>query len=330
LREAQPPGNFKQIPCTEKQLHVKQDRVSVRVAFHHGTIAFYRLETYYLIGKENFRRKSLLSLTRNNNMKITPYCIVLLLITACSGEQQKKTPPLKLQKNQATQKTLFAEPWNKTFQLRETENGEILTIGAVCIEEDTVFIYDLAAGAVVLLDSSGGVLKTVKLASIGRNTYRGDDFIVKDSSFIFLNSVDRRLEFFNRTTGKHRRAVPLPADLLSHAKKRSWQTLSRLFLDGNHLMIGNEHFIVAFDPSLGKRLAIAVTASGTEEQRFLLYRKKASLMLRDSLIENRLNDATYRQPVTHHPISGKRFFTKGNRIFSIDAGKDSVRIAEVK
>jgi hypothetical protein len=262
-------------------------------------------------------------------MKRTLFCL-LFLITACSGAQKQTNNLSELQKKQSVKKALFVEPWNKTFQLRETENGEILTIGAVCTDGNAVFMYDLAAGTVVMLDSSGRVEKTVKLAPIGRNTYMGDDFVVKDSSFIFLNGVDRRLEFFDRITGKHQRSVPIPADLLSTAQKRSWRILSRLFLDGNRLMIGNEYFLVAFDPLLGKQLATAVTASVADKERFILYNKKASLMLRDSVIENRSNGTTYRQPKTYHPITGKRFFTQGKKVFAIDAGKDSVRIAEVK
>ncbi|MBN1309678.1 MAG: hypothetical protein JXA18_17285 [Chitinispirillaceae bacterium] len=261
-----------------------------------------------------------------NVSKKTSLFLFLLLCTVpvCNGEKKRNVG------SASPRKLLFSQPWMKTFHCRETETGEILSIGAVFGTAENVFVYDLAQGAVVTLDTEGNVVSTVPLSSIGRNSYAGDDFVVKDSLFIFLNGVDRRLEFFNRTTGRHLRAVPLPVDLLSGVRKRSQRIVNRLFLDGDRLMVGNEYRLVAFDPRLGKRIAAAAAVSAAENERYVLYRKHRPVVMRDSLLIFPSTGATCRPPRTHHAITGKRFFTLGERLFSVDAGKDSVRIAEVR
>lgn len=260
-------------------------------------------------------------------MKKFPFFLLVMLLTACSAEKKHSAAPVKTQKG-----TLFhfSQPWNSVFHLRETENGEILSIGAIYSVGTTVYVYDLAAGSVVLLDSIGTPVRTIQLATIGRNSYMGDDFVVKDSSFIFLNSIDRKLVFFNASDGHIVKSVAIPADLLADAKKRSWRTLSRLFLDNGTLYIGNENHLVPFDFALGKRHASLTTVAAAERERFVLYNKKAPVVARDSLISRRPGKSTYRYPSTHHPISGKRCCIVGNRLYTIDAGKDSVRIVEVK
>ncbi|MBN1578298.1 MAG: hypothetical protein JW913_17185 [Chitinispirillaceae bacterium] len=252
------------------------------------------------------------------------FSLLLFAAPACNGEKKRNTAPA------SPKKIFFTQPWNKTFHLRETETGEILSIGAVFGTAANVFVYDQAQGAVVTLDTSGKVVTTVQLSSIGRNSYAGDDFVMEDSVFVFLNGVDRRLEFFNRITGMHLRSVPIPADLLSGVQKRSQRIVNRLFLDDGRLMIGNEYRLVAFDGRLGKRIATAAAVSAAENERFVLYRKHRPVVMRDSLLFLRSIGATYRLPPTHYSITGKRFFTLGSRLFSIDAGKDSIRIAEVR
>ena len=250
--------------------------------------------------------------------------LVLCTAVTCSGEK-KHSPPAAEKKHPE-----FHEPWNTTFHLRETENGEVLSIGAVCTDGSSTFVYDLAQGAVVQLDSTLSATGTVPLESIGRNTYAGDDFVATDSAFIFLNSVDRRLEFFDRFTGKHTRQLSLPANLMSGAKKRSHRTLNRIFTDGTTLMIGNEHYLVAFDTKPGKRTAAATTVAAGENERVLLYNTKGSVIMHDSLLKNRATGLSAPPPATHFPVPGKRFFTRGTALFAVEAGLDSVRIVEVK
>ena len=250
----------------------------------------------------------------------------IILCTAVTCSSEKKPSPTVSEKKHP----IFHEPWNTTFHLRETENGEVLSIGAVFSNDSTVFVYDLAQGAVVELDSTFSVTRTVPLAPIGRNTYTGDDFVATDSTFIFLNGVDRRLEIFDRFTGKHLRKIDLPANLMAGAGKRSYRILNRIFLDGNTVMIGNEHYLVAFDPKLGKRSVTAKTVAAGDDERVLLYESTGSVILRDSLLKNRITGLRAPPPATHYPVTGKRFFTRGTALFAVGAGPDSVKIAEVK
>ncbi len=250
--------------------------------------------------------------------------LVLCTAVTCSGKKKQSSPA-------AEKKHLeFHEPWNHTFHLRETENGEILSIGAVYSDGMNIFVYDLAQGAIVQLDSTLSVTGTVPLESIGRNTYVGDDFVATDSVFIFLNSVDRRLEFFNRFTGKHTRQISLPTNLMAGAKKRSHRTLNRIFTDGTTLMIGNEHHLVAFDTKPGKRAAAATAVAAGENERVLLYNKSGSVIMHDSLLKNRATGLSSTPPGTHFPVYGKRFFIRGTALFAVEAGQDSIRIAKVK
>ena len=257
--------------------------------------------------------------------KILILSLVLGVTTSCSSGEKKASVPAQQKKPPA-----FHEPWNTTFHLRETENGEILSIGAVYSDGSNVFVYDLAQGAVVVLDTTLTVTATVPLTSIGRNTYAGDDFIATDSTFIFLNAVDRRLEIFDRFSGKHLRKINLPASLMSGVKKRSHRILNRIFLDGKTVMIGNEHHLVAFDTKLGKRSATGTSVSAGENERVLLYKRDASIVMKDSLLKNRATGLSGPPPGTHFPVTGKRFFAQGTRLYAVEAGKDSVRIAEVK
>jgi hypothetical protein len=274
-------------------------------------------------------------------MKTALFFLPLLLITVtCSSEKKEKNALQKTEKTSTKQQLspFFSQLWNQTFHLRTTETGEILTIGAVFSDDRQVFVYDLAENTVVSLDAGLKVTSTVKLNSIGRKTYAGDDFIVKDSQFIFLNGVDRRLEIFHRTTGKHFRSVPVPSDLLAGVKKRSHRIINRLFLDGNQLLIGNEYHLVPFGITLGKQAATikvethgrASLLSATGNRRWALYRKKEPVVVQNSLLKKGSLHAGSKVPETHHPVNGKRFFTLDGRLYSIVAGKDSVKMAEVK
>ncbi len=245
--------------------------------------------------------------------------LIMFAAVTCSSEKMDSTAGLPF----------FRQEWNRTFHLRTTETGEVISIGAVFSDGMRIYVYDLAQGSVITLDSTGGVADSVRLESIGRNSYAGDDLVAMDSVFIFLNGVDRRLEFFDRTTGKHLKSVPLPADLMSGAKKRSHRVVNRLFLEGETLLVGNEYRLVPFDPSLGKRIhgKTVLTAAASER---LIYMGNRVIVERSGKLIDRLQGAEYLVPSTHFPVPGKRFFMLGSRIFALDAGKDSLMIAEMR
>jgi hypothetical protein len=265
-------------------------------------------------------------------MSANPVLLLLVCALTCSSEKQSenrmKTPAPPLKK--VTGSPEFNEAWNNTFHLRTTETGEILSVGAVFSNRENVFVYDMAENRIVTFDTNLHITDSVSLPSIGRNRYVGDDFVVMNEQFIFLNTVDNRLEFFEQTSGKHLRASPLPRTLLSSVKQRSRRIIDRLFIDEGVLYIGNRYHLIPFDVSLGKKAAEAKVASAPEKRRWLLFNTDQPFTedKRHSIAGP--GGRQYRKTPTHFPVSGKRFFKIGTKLYGIDAGRDGIRIAKVK
>jgi hypothetical protein len=60
----------------------------------------------------------------------------------------------------------FSESWNKSFQLKPTETGDTLTIGAVFSDASELFVNDQAAGAIVVMNSNGKITSKIPLENI--------------------------------------------------------------------------------------------------------------------------------------------------------------------
>jgi len=268
-------------------------------------------------------------------MKINWFFFLLFFAVTCSSKESSETslktaettsPPTSV----ASASPSFKEQWNKTFHLRTTETGEILSIGAVFSDDKNVYVYDQAENRIVIFDTTLTITDSVALPSIGRNHYIGDDFVLLDNQFIFLNSVDNRLELFDRTSGKHVRTIPLPRGLFRTEKHRSRRIVNRLFLDGKSLYIGNYYHVVPFDPALGKKVENAKELSSPKQRQWLLFKKNHTLLRdRDGTAYDD-GSKTFEDATTHFPLSGKRHFTLGKRFYAVEAGKDSLRIFELK
>jgi hypothetical protein len=113
----------------------------------------------------------------------------------------------------ACSEPFFNQSWNRDFHIRVLENGETLSVSALFSKDKLVYLYDQAAGNLTLLSDKGVLLGKTTLESIGRDTYFGDDFVVRDTTAIFVNSVDKRLEYFDIKTGKHLYAVAIPPEI---------------------------------------------------------------------------------------------------------------------
>lgn len=224
----------------------------------------------------------------------------------------------------------FFQKWGNEFNLRTTENGETLSIGAVFAVEKEIFIYDLAAGEMAVLDSTGKALNRVPLEGFGRGTYVGDDFVALDSVFVFVNSVDKRLEYFDRSTGKRLPAVPLPLDALKSQAKRANRLINRIFVIEKKVFIGNEHVIFDCEKGLKKSVAAADFVKAPENGRFGLVAGKALWSLTGNRLIEKQSGKKAIVPQSHFTISGKRLYIYNNRLFSIQAGKDGVSIIELK
>jgi hypothetical protein len=224
----------------------------------------------------------------------------------------------------------FFQKWENEFHLRPLENGDTLSIGAVFSTDREIFIYDLAAGVMVIMDSAGKAVSRVLLEGFGRGTYMGDDFVVMDSVFIFVNSVDKRLEYFNRSTGKRLPAVPLPMDALKGQAKRSWRMINRIFFIDNRVFIGNEHVVFDCGKGLKKAAPAADFVSATNSGRFALVTGNTKWILAGNRLSETQSGKKAILPKSHFIISGKRLFVLNNRLFSIQSGTDGVSIVELK
>ncbi len=174
------------------------------------------------------------------------YRIYFLLFIIITNTCIRATP------QQDTQ-LLFSQTWGKDFQLKITESGEVLTITAIASDSTFLYLYDLSELSLVKIDTSGSVVLKINLESIGRSTYTGDDFIVRDGEAIFLNAVDSRLEFFSCENGAHLKSVSFPRNVLNETK-RSRRIINRIYLDGSSVLIGNSHKLVYFqENSLSKQ-----------------------------------------------------------------------------
>jgi hypothetical protein len=224
----------------------------------------------------------------------------------------------------------FFQKWENEFSLRSTENGDTLSIGAVFSTDREIFIYNQAAGAMVVLDSAGKAVSWVLLEGFGRGTYRGDDFVAMDSVFIFVNNVDKRLEYFDRYSGKRLPAVPLPLDALNGQAKRANRLINRIFVVDNRVFVGNEHVVFDCGKGLKKTVAASGFVAAPGSGRFGVMFGKTKWIINGSRLTETQSGKKATLPQSHFTINGKRLFVFKNKLFSIQAAVDGVSIIELK
>jgi hypothetical protein len=237
---------------------------------------------------------------------------IICLITLCSGSP----------------KPFFEQKWNQDFQLRQIESGDTLSIGAVFCDGVSVFIHDRAAGIMVVLNQQGKKMATVALEGIGRDTYCGDDFIVKDSSFIFVNTVDKRLEYFSCGTGKHLTSLPLPQALSSYPK-RSWRIIDRIEIKDGAVLIGNAHLLFELESGMKKSIATGSILKAPDNGRFALVNKEFRLYQKGNTIIGARDGKIRPLPLSRYAIPGKRLFSLNGKLYAIIAEK-CVKIVELR
>jgi len=225
--------------------------------------------------------------------------------------------------------SFFTQAWNRDFQLRGLENGDTLGVEAVYSDGKTVYLYDQADGNLVQLSDKGAVIARTKLESIGRDTYAGDDFIVKDTTAIFINSVDKRIEYFSVKTGKHIMGVNIPSDLLASEPRRMYRIVNRIFPDSAGFLLGNDRRLVPFNEKLGKQEASAKILSAPSDMRFAYKDSRRTMYSQNNLLTDS-SGKQYRQPPTHFPVNGKRIFILGNKPYALSLTPDSIRIVSLQ
>ena len=236
---------------------------------------------------------------------------IICIMTLCSGSPQ----------------LFFEQKWNQDFHLRPIESGDTLSIGGIFCDGSSVFINDRAAGTMVVLNRQGKKTATVVLEGIGRDTYCGDDFIVKDSSFIFVNSVDKRLEYFSLASGKHQASQPLPP-VLSSYPRRSWRIIDRIEVAGGAVLVGNAHLLFDLDSGMTKSIAGDGMLEAPDGERFALVNKGFRLYQKGNTLKG---DGKSRPlPLSRYAIPGKRLFSLNGRLYAIIAGAQSMKIVELR
>lgn len=239
--------------------------------------------------------------------------IITGILTFCSGSPEP----------------FFEQKWGIDFHLRPIETGDTLSIGAVFCDGKSVFLHDRAAGTMIVLDARGRKSAAIPLAGIGRDTYCGDDFIVRDSAFIFVNSVDKRFEYFSYGTGKHTDSRPLPLEALKAQPKRSWRIIDRIELAGDTVLVGNAHVLVALEPGLKKVSGAGRTLTAPAATRFALVRRHGPLLLHGDSLAQPGSPRKTALPGTHFPIPGKRLFVLGGAPHAVIAGTAGISIRRI-
>lgn len=226
-------------------------------------------------------------------------------------------------------KDLINVPWDSTFMLRPTENGDTISIGAVFCDSTLVYFYNIANGTIVIYDTSGTRKNIVKLETIGRQTYAGDDFVARNNQLVFLNTIDRRLEIFDAISGKHLRAVTYPDNMLADQPSRAYRFVNRIFLADGKILLGNEHAFFSFDESMAKRDAALKTVAAPRGQRFAFVNSHYKITVQGSKIVG-ASCSSCRIPPTHFAINGKRFFLIGNKVYSLVLTKNGVQVIKIQ
>ena len=219
--------------------------------------------------------------------------------------------------------------WGDLFDKRTDNQGNPLTVSAVFASENHVFVYDRASRRVVVFTASLAVVDTIALESIGRGTYVGDDFVAVDSTLVFLNTVDRKLEVFNRRTGEHIRALEYPYLHFADQPRRSHRLIDRIFLDGDRIMLGNRHAVFPVRPALRKAGKAGGATRAPAGRRFVLYGSRREVV-RDSQGSLRVENRVCKSLKKRVPFSGKRYFFLKGTLCGLVVDSDGVSVVEVE
>lgn len=223
---------------------------------------------------------------------------------------------------------LFNQKWNKDFELRGFENGDSVSIGAMACDNKNLFLYDQARGKIVSLSTNGKILKSTSLQIRSRGTYFGVDFTHYNSHFVFVNDIDKKLDFYNSSTGKYIKSQEIPP-ILQKETKRSNRVVNRIYSQKGNLYIGNEYrvFPVLADSSLQKKVMITTAPVDSK----IIY-------LDDSLMVTSMKSKLYKNgkslksplPTNHYPIQGKRICSINKIIYVLTLQPQGPVIEELR
>lgn len=221
---------------------------------------------------------------------------------------------------------MIDEKWGNHFQIRYSEQGEPLTVAACAADSNRVYMYDMADRSLAVYDNNGIFQKKAILEQIGRGTYTGDDFVVRDTEAIFVNSVDKRIEYFDIGTGKHIKAIAYPKDIFKEQKSRTFRIVNRIFLEDKKIMIGNGHVVTYFSEGLSREMQSKKIESPSGKT-LLLYSKKGSAFKSGKQVS--WQGRTLKLPKSDYPFIGKNVILIKNALYACVVDSSGVRMVKV-
>lgn len=211
--------------------------------------------------------------------------------------------------------TLIRQTFGNQFQYKRSETGELITITAVTADSQNIYLYDMADRSIALFDTAGTFVRKVKLQSIGRGEYVGDDFIVRNNEAVFLNTVDLRLEFFDLQKGLARKSIVYPKEIPMERNQRRYKMINRIFVDNSKLWIGNNHAVFVIDESsVLQKVTTKQVKKYINGSRLAIYSSKDPILYRSGKIE--WHNKTAQLAPVRHTLSGKSLVVFRDKIYN--------------
>lgn len=227
-----------------------------------------------------------------------------------------------------TPESFIHSPWSKVFHLRESNNGDIISIGAIHATDNALYVYDMANGRIAAFNHRGTIISRTKISSIGRKWYIGDDFVVRRGKALFLNTVDKRIDMFDLKTGSHRRSILYPLDALESEPRRTRRIINRIFLDQDRIILGNPWHYFYLDETLGKKAEnLAIHSVAAEEHLQSIHKGDEVVIAEGKLyVGGVLKGDTVS---TYFPVAGKRYVMFNDALYSLSLLEKEMRIIKV-
>lgn len=240
----------------------------------------------------------------------TPFLLVIVLIVYSSAEQKK----------------IVNFSFGTHFQLKQTETGEPLTVAAFATDSSHFYLYDMSDRSIAVLDSSGEFMRKIYLQNIGRRTYTGDDFIVRNGEAIFLNAVDYKLEHFDLESGFLKKSFPYPREIPGESKRR-YRMITRIFLDNDRIYLGNNHAVFPFEENPVLKKATLQVKRFSSAKSILLYTTANPVMIKSGKIEWAKKKAIIQN--AGYPMPGKNAGFVNNSLCVCSVDNSGITISRI-
>lgn len=227
--------------------------------------------------------------------------------------------------------TLVVVKFGTNFIPQTTVQGEVLTVTSVASDSSSLYLYDLSDRTVAILNPDGIFLKKIPLQTIGRNTYVGDDFIVRKRQLIFLNTVDSRLEYFNIDNGVRLLSVQCPREIPEMTSDRRMRKVNKIFLDNGQIFLGNRYFAFLFDErtvTAKKLLDIQPFALSKDSTMVMLYNRVRPVFFKGNTVVCGFRKLDYKTP--HTQFYGKQTAILKDKLYLCTTTETSINISFTK